>query len=191
MDVRCEQDYDFDYEDDDQEDVDADVENKYYQAKNLRSDHPEKALTEWRSIIDGESPKAEWGFKALKQSTKLNFRRQRYEEALKVRAMCETGSGSNYDAHIAHDCPCFGGLQTYTELLGYTRSAVTRNASEKSINGILDYVSAAQDLDTGLMQRWYEVTQQALEEAKNEVRDLSLSLFSSKPLASGRFERHD
>lgn len=46
---------------------------------------------------------------------------------------------------------------------------MTRNASEKSINGILDYVSAAQDLDTGLMQRWYEVTQKALEEAKNEA----------------------
>lgn len=79
------QDYDFDYEDDDAEDVDADVENKYYQAKNLRSDNPEKALSEWRAIVDGESPKGEWGFKALKQSTKLNFRRARYEEALKVR----------------------------------------------------------------------------------------------------------
>lgn len=71
-------------------------------------------------------------------------------------------------------------LQTYTELLSYTRSAVTRNASEKSINGILDYVSAAQDLDTALMQRWYEVTQQALEEAKNEVRRWGSTLAESR-----------
>lgn len=80
------QDYDFDYEDDDQEDIDADVENKYYQAKNLRGDEPERALSEWRSIVEAENPKGEWGFKALKQSTKLNFRRARYEDSLKVRA---------------------------------------------------------------------------------------------------------
>ncbi|EGG07119.1 uncharacterized protein MELLADRAFT_106175 [Melampsora larici-populina 98AG31] len=59
--------------------------------------------------------------------------------------------------------------QTLTELLGHCRTAVTRNVSEKFINGILDYVSAAQDLDTHLMQQWYEVTQKALDEPKNEV----------------------
>jgi len=31
-------------------------------------------------------------------------------------------------------------LDTYTRLLAYTKSAVTRNYSEKTINGILDYV---------------------------------------------------
>ena len=32
-------------------------------------------------------------------------------------------------------------------MLGYIKSAVTRNASEKSINNILDYVSAADDMN--------------------------------------------
>ncbi|KAG0142398.1 hypothetical protein CROQUDRAFT_67246 [Cronartium quercuum f. sp. fusiforme G11] len=152
MDEGADEEYDFDYEDDDQEDVDADVENKYYQAKNNKSDNPEKALADWRSIVETEDPKGEWGFKALKQSTKLNFRRGKYEEA----------------------------LTTYTELLGYCRTAVTRNAAEKSINGILDYVSAAQDLDTSLMEKWYEVTQKALEESKNERLSVKTDLKLAK-----------
>jgi COP9 signalosome complex subunit 2 len=53
------------------------------------------------------------GFKALKQSTKLLYLTlHRPSEALK----------------------------TYTELLTYTKSAVTMNYAEKTINGILDYV---------------------------------------------------
>ncbi|EGG11799.1 uncharacterized protein MELLADRAFT_102166 [Melampsora larici-populina 98AG31] len=152
MDDGADEEYDFDYEDDDQEDVDADIENKYYHAKNNKVENPEKALEDWRSIVETEDPKGEWGFKALKQSTKLNFRRGKYKEA----------------------------LATYTELLGYCRTAVTRNASEKSINGILDYVSAAQDLDTHLMQQWYEVTQKALDESKNERLSVKTDLKLAK-----------
>ncbi|KAI8459360.1 PCI domain-containing protein [Phakopsora pachyrhizi] len=144
--------YDFDYEDDDQDDVDADVENKYYQAKNNRVEQPDKSLADWRSIVDTEDPKGEWGFKALKQSTKLNFRRAKYHEA----------------------------LQTYTELLSYCKSAVTRNAAEKSINGILDYVSAAQDLETSLMEKWFETTQSALADAHNEKLSVKTDLKLAK-----------
>ncbi|MBW0473964.1 hypothetical protein O181_013679 [Austropuccinia psidii MF-1] len=152
MDEGADEEYDFDYEDDDQEDVDADIENKYYQAKSFKLDDPERSLSDWRTIIDSEDPKGEWGFKALKQSTKLNFRRGMYPEALK----------------------------TYTELLGYCHTAVTKNAAEKSINGILDYVSAAQDLETAMMQQWFEVTQKALENAKNDRLNFKTDLKLAK-----------
>ncbi|KAI9624814.1 hypothetical protein KEM48_008706 [Puccinia striiformis f. sp. tritici PST-130] len=129
MDEGGDEEYDFDYEDedDDQEDVDTDMENKYYQAKNYKSDNPEKALADWRSI-------------------------GKYQEALK----------------------------TYTELLDYCKTAVTRNAAEKAINGILDYVGMAQDLDISLMQQWYEVTQNALQAAKNERLNVKIELKLAK-----------
>lgn len=54
------------------------------------------------------------GFKALKQMTKMNFLYlHRPDESLK----------------------------TYRELLSYTKSNVTRNYADKSINNILDYVA--------------------------------------------------
>lgn len=152
MDEGGDEEYDFDYEDDDQEDVDTDLENKYYQAKNCKSDNAAKALADWRSIVETENPKGEWGFKALKQSTKLNFHTGNYQ----------------------------GALKTYTELLDYCQSAVTKNTAEKSINGILDYVSAAQDLDTSLMQQWYEVTQKALQAAKNDRLNFKIDLKLAK-----------
>ena len=97
------------------------------------------------------------GFKALKQQTKLLF--------LVLRR--------------PHDA-----LKTYTELLTYTKSAVTRNYSEKSINGILDYVgdggkkgkgrkvaaaAAANEIDVDVLQKFYEVTKASLEDSKNDA----------------------
>lgn len=62
-------------------------------------------------------------------------------------------------------------LQTYTELLTYTKSAVTRNYSEKSINNILDYVGAGKSglVEVDVLERFYQVTNRALEDSKNEV----------------------
>ena len=77
-------------------------------------------------------------------------------------------------------------LSTYKELLGYTKSAVTRNYSEKSINGILDYVGAAGanpsagsvgEVDLEFMQAFYAATKEALVEAKNEVCPVSHATF--------------
>ena len=84
------------------------------------------------------------GFKALKQMTKLLFLGlQRPNDALK----------------------------TYVELLTYTKSAVTRNYSEKSINGILDYVGGGKGgaVEVEVLEKFYQATRKALEEAKNEV----------------------
>jgi len=62
-------------------------------------------------------------------------------------------------------------LKTYTQLLTYTKSAVTRNYSEKTINGILDYVGAGKSgpVEVDVLERFYQVTKDALEEAKNDV----------------------
>ena len=107
-------------------------------------DTPDVALASFQKIVDNEAAsgeQGEFGFKALKQMTKLAFKLGRYDDA----------------------------LRTYKTLVTYTKKGVTRNVAEKSINGILDYVSAESMLETGRMQEFYEVTMSALEEAKNEV----------------------
>jgi COP9 signalosome complex subunit 2 len=62
-------------------------------------------------------------------------------------------------------------LGTYTRLLTYTKSAITRNYSEKSINGILDYVGGGKGgaVEVVVLEKFYEATRGALEDAKNEV----------------------
>ncbi|EAU92264.2 MYC1 [Coprinopsis cinerea okayama7 len=139
------EDYDFDYSDNDDgnESGSADVENMYYVAKSKKEDNPELALKEFRAIVDQEEEKGDWGFKALKQSTKLLF--------LTLRR--------------PHDA-----LKTYEELLTYTKSAVTRNYSEKTINGILDYVGGGKGgpIEVEILEKFYQATKKALEEAKND-----------------------
>ena len=89
------------------------------------------------------------GFKALKQSTKLLF--------LVLRRQADA-------------------LKTYTELLSYTKSAVTRNYAEKTINSILDYVGGGKSgpVDVNILERFYEATKTSLAEAKNDVRGSDL-----------------
>lgn len=62
-------------------------------------------------------------------------------------------------------------LVTYTELLTYTRSAVTRNYAEKSINSILDYVGGGTSgsIYVNVLEKFYQVTKNALLETKNEA----------------------
>lgn len=57
-------------------------------------------------------------------------------------------------------------MDYYRQLLSYTKSAVTRNYGEKSITAILDYISTAEQPE--LLQEFYAVTLDALNEAKNE-----------------------
>lgn len=58
-------------------------------------------------------------------------------------------------------------LSYYEQLLTYTKSAVTRNYSEKSINNILDYISSSDDMV--FMEKFYQTTLDALVDAKNDV----------------------
>ncbi|KAI0715089.1 PCI-domain-containing protein [Earliella scabrosa] len=138
------EDYGFDYSDDDGNEAgSADVENMYYTAKSKKEDNPEQALKEFRAIVDQEEEKGDWGFKALKQSTKLLF--------LVLRRPADA-------------------LKTYTELLTYTKSAVTRNYAEKTINSILDYVGGGKSgpVEVNILERFYEATKAALAEARND-----------------------
>lgn len=48
----------------------------------------------------------------------------------------------------------------------YTKSAVTRNYSEKSINNILDYVSSSDDMT--FMEKFYQTTLNSLMDSKND-----------------------
>ena len=74
--------YDFEYEDDenDEQGGDVDVENKYYNAKQMKADAPEEAIEEFLGVPGLEDEKGDWGFKGLKQAIKLEFKLGRYEK---------------------------------------------------------------------------------------------------------------
>lgn len=61
----------------------------------------------------------------------------------------------------------FETIQFYKELLGLVKSAVTKNYAEKSLNNILDLVSASQDM--AFLEEFYSITLQSLEDLKNDV----------------------
>ncbi|CDS04028.1 hypothetical protein LRAMOSA06983 [Lichtheimia ramosa] len=123
---------------DDDEEPDADLENRYYNAKARKEDDPEGAITEFQGVVDAEEEKGDWGFKSLKQMAKISFHLHKHQDTLRY----------------------------YKQLLTYTKSAVTRNYSEKSINNILDYVSTADDM--AFVEQFYQVSLEALSEMKNE-----------------------
>lgn len=146
--------YDFEYEDDGSEDGsgDVDIENKYYNAKALKEDDPKAAVQALRGVLEQEGgEKGDWGFKALKQICKISFT-------------------------ILDDKDTT--LKYYKELLTYTKSAVTRNYSEKSLNNILDYISNSKD--TSFMEAFYSTTLSNLAEAKNDRLWLKTNLKLAK-----------
>ncbi|CBX94786.1 similar to COP9 signalosome complex subunit 2 [Plenodomus lingam JN3] len=135
--------YDFEYEDDDDEQSgDVDIENKYYNAKQLKADDPEAAIDEFLGVPALEQEKSDWGFKGLKQAIKLEFKLARYDQA----------------------------VEHYKELLTYVKSAVTRNYSEKSINNMLDFIEkAAEDADAyRCMEKFYALTLDIFQSTNNE-----------------------
>ena len=139
-DFMCDEDddYDLEYEEDSNSEPDVDLENQYYNSKAMKENEPKGALESFQKVLELEEDKGEWGFKALKQMTKINFKIGNYEEM----------------------------MQRYKQLLTYIKSAVTRNYSEKSINSILDYISTSKQME--LLQNFYETTLDALKDAKND-----------------------
>ncbi|KAL4151330.1 hypothetical protein PRNP1_008279 [Phytophthora ramorum] len=143
-----EEEYDFDYSDEDEDMEDAEaadlhvqIENAYYSAKQLLEGEPpqrEAALEALGQVLALQTEQSDWGFKALKRTVKLLFELQRHDAA----------------------------MRTYEELLGYTKTAVTRNVGEKGINSILDFVSTSKSWD--VLQKFYETTLETLKEARNE-----------------------
>uniref|UniRef100_A0A1A9W873 COP9 signalosome complex subunit 2 n=1 Tax=Glossina brevipalpis TaxID=37001 RepID=A0A1A9W873_9MUSC len=133
------EDYGLEYSEDSNSEPDVDLENQYYNSKALKEEDPRTALVSFQKVLDLENgEKGEWGFKALKQMIKINFKLNNYEEMM-IR---------------------------YKQLLTYIKSAVTRNHSEKSINSILDYISTSKNME--LLQNFYETTLEALKDAKND-----------------------
>lgn len=53
---------------------DVDLENQYYNSKALKEDDPNAALESFARVLELEQEKGEWGFRALKQMIKLNFK---------------------------------------------------------------------------------------------------------------------
>ena len=119
-----------------------DVENKYYNAKQLKADNPKEAVDEFLGVPALEDEKGDWGFKGLKQAIKLEFALGRYEDAVKH----------------------------YKELLTYVKSAVTRNYSEKSINNMLDYIEKTATDQTAYkcMEEFYSLTLDTFQATNNE-----------------------
>jgi COP9 signalosome complex subunit 2 len=73
--------YDFEYEEDDgEEGGDVDIENKYYNAKQMKATDPEAAIEEFLGVPALEPEKGDWGFKGLKQAIKLEFKLGQYEK---------------------------------------------------------------------------------------------------------------
>ncbi|KAL2239984.1 UNVERIFIED_CONTAM: COP9 signalosome complex subunit 2 [Sesamum indicum] len=134
------EDYGFEYSDEEPEEQDVDIENQYYNSKGLVETDPEAALEGFAEVVRMEPEKAEWGFKALKQTVKLYYKLGKYKEM----------------------------MDAYRDMLTYIKSAVTRNYSEKCINNIMDFISGSASQNFGLLQEFYQTTLKALEEAKNE-----------------------
>ncbi|TKA82277.1 COP9 signalosome complex subunit 2 [Cryomyces minteri] len=135
--------YDFEYEDDDDEQGgDVDIENKYYNAKQMKVDSPEEAIDEFLGVPALEPEKGDWGFKGLKQAIKLEFKMKRYDKA----------------------------IEHYQELLTYVKSAITRNYSEKSINNMLDFIEKAAEDDEAYrcMEKFYSLTLESFQSTNNE-----------------------
>lgn len=84
--------YDFEYEEDDEEENgDVDIENKYYNAKQMKTSDPEGAIEEFLGLPTLEKEKGDWGFKGLKQAIKLEFKLELYD---KVDLLCSGPSSS-------------------------------------------------------------------------------------------------
>lgn len=62
------------YSEDSNSEPDVDLENQYYNSKALKEEEPKAALQSFQKVLDLETEKGEWGFKALKQMIKINFK---------------------------------------------------------------------------------------------------------------------
>ncbi|CAN8100176.1 unnamed protein product [Discula destructiva] len=155
--------YDFEFSDADENEEDSgdvDIENKYYNAKQIKASEPEEAIKEFLEVTSQEEEKGDWGFKGLKQAIKLEFKLQRYDSA------------------ISH----------YEQLLTYVKSAVTRNYSEKSINNMLDYIEKGPDPvgAARCMERFYSLTLDCFQTTNNERLWLKTNIKLAKLLLDRR-----
>ena len=65
------------YTDDSGESTDPEeiaIENEYFSSKALKEEDPKAALDGFQRVLELDTKKGEWGFKALKQMLKILFR---------------------------------------------------------------------------------------------------------------------
>lgn len=74
------------------------MENKYYNAKQLKGENAEEAIEEFLGVPALEQEKGDWGFKGLKQAIKLEFKLGRYDKV--------GGSGPKRSAQTTNGSLC-------------------------------------------------------------------------------------
>ncbi|KAJ2378071.1 hypothetical protein IW150_001020 [Coemansia sp. RSA 2607] len=156
-------DYDFEYEEN-SESGEMSLETKYYNAKTQREDDLSVALSEFAQIVeeDEQEGASEWGFKATKQTLKIQLR--------------QSANGQIEQRQI---------LDTYDRMLVYiSKSIVARNYAEKSINNMLERVSLG--MDSAFTREFYEKTLVVLKQTRNDRLWLRTSLRLGKLLLDQR-----
>jgi COP9 signalosome complex subunit 2 len=67
----------------------VDLENQYYNSKSLKEKDPNASLVSFQKVLDLEAgEKGEWGFKALKQMIKINFRLVSFIQIYYLNMLC-------------------------------------------------------------------------------------------------------
>lgn len=64
------------------------IENKYYNAKQMKADNPDEAIEEFLGLPPMEEEKGDWGFKGLKQATKLEYKLGKYDKVRVAELLC-------------------------------------------------------------------------------------------------------
>jgi COP9 signalosome complex subunit 2 len=141
-------DYDFQYSDDDQslcsdEEDEVHTENQYYSSKALiEAERYDDALKGFREVVDASGGNcSEWGFKALKQ-------------VVKVKLLSRSADSESM-------------IESYKQLLEHS-SVVTRNAAEKKVNSLLEFVGAQKDGNYELLEQFYTSTLSARANTQND-----------------------
>ena len=65
-------------DDEEEDEEDSTLENQYYNSKATKEESLKEALAGFAKVITLQSEKGEWGFKALKQMLKINFKLGKY-----------------------------------------------------------------------------------------------------------------
>ncbi len=118
------------------------TQNIYYSSKALiDAERYEDALQGFMAVVDAADGKSEWAFKALKQ-------------AVKVKLLSRSTDNKSI-------------IDSFRQLLDYS-TAVTRNAAEKKVNSLLDFVSSQKDGNNELLEEFFTSTLNARADSKSD-----------------------
>jgi len=120
----------------------AEIENEFYNAKGSIEDDVNEAIKGFEKVLTLEKgQKGEWGFKTLKNLTKLYFKMGNEKKV----------------------------VEKFSAFMDYAKSAVSSNVSEKALNSILDTISNAKDMKSlNLVELVYNTALNSLKIQGNE-----------------------